>query len=125
MRPTKRKQSQIVNSKTKKKGGVAKKKAAADKKSGQSATFGKKQKAGTNSAVANRDHELNLVQKHGCKFVVGADEAGRGPLAGPVVAAACHVPLDVHIAGVEDSKVRRGRRLYVGCCVQNQATSIL
>ena len=32
------------------------------------------------------------------------DEAGRGPLAGPVVAAACVVPADVHIAGVADSK---------------------
>lgn len=40
----------------------------------------------------------------GFKCVVGVDEAGRGPLAGPVVAAACHVPLDVHIPGVHDSK---------------------
>lgn len=34
----------------------------------------------------------------------GVDEAGRGPLAGPVVAAACHVPLDVDIECVRDSK---------------------
>uniref|UniRef100_A0AAV1UMN8 Ribonuclease n=1 Tax=Peronospora matthiolae TaxID=2874970 RepID=A0AAV1UMN8_9STRA len=40
----------------------------------------------------------------GYSVVIGVDEAGRGPLAGPVVAAACHVPLDVTIAGVNDSK---------------------
>lgn len=37
-------------------------------------------------------------------LVCGVDEAGRGPLAGPVVAACCHVPLDVHIEGIRDSK---------------------
>ena len=45
-----------------------------------------------------------MVGQRGCRQVVGVDEAGRGPLAGPVVAAACHVPIDVHIAGVDDSK---------------------
>jgi ribonuclease HII len=40
----------------------------------------------------------------GYGMVAGVDEAGRGPLAGPVVAAACMVPLDVHIEGIFDSK---------------------
>ena len=40
---------------------------------------------------APRDIELKLFGD-GYKCVVGADEAGRGPLAGPVVAAACYVP---------------------------------
>lgn len=40
----------------------------------------------------------------GFRCVVGVDEAGRGPLAGPVVAAACFVPVDVEIVGVHDSK---------------------
>ncbi len=40
----------------------------------------------------------------GYAFTVGVDEAGRGPLAGPVVAAAVHLPLDVDIAGLKDSK---------------------
>ena len=36
--------------------------------------------------------------------MVGVDEAGRGPLAGPVVAAACHIPVDVDLvaAGLVD-----------------------
>ena len=34
----------------------------------------------------------------------GADEAGRGPLAGPVVAAAVILPLDFDIEGIDDSK---------------------
>jgi ribonuclease HII len=36
--------------------------------------------------------------------VAGIDEAGRGPLAGPVVAAACIIPADVHLEGIDDSK---------------------
>jgi len=40
--------------------------------------------------------------------VIGCDEAGRGPLAGPVVAAACMIPIDEvneeEIQGVNDSK---------------------
>lgn len=43
-------------------------------------------------------------QAAGFRCVVGVDEAGRGPLAGPVVAAACFVPVDVVIEGVHDSK---------------------
>ncbi|KAG1707242.1 hypothetical protein DVH05_026436 [Phytophthora capsici] len=43
-------------------------------------------------------------QGKGYTTVIGVDEAGRGPLAGPVVAAACHVPLDVTVEGVDDSK---------------------
>ena len=41
----------------------------------------------------------------GVRLVAGVDEAGRGPLAGPVVAAAVFFPKDVVIEGVDDSKV--------------------
>ncbi len=41
----------------------------------------------------------------GYKYIVGVDEAGRGPLAGPVVAAACYMPLHVEIDGIKDSKL--------------------
>lgn len=40
----------------------------------------------------------------GYKSICGCDEAGRGPLCGPVVAAAVILPLDVEIAGLNDSK---------------------
>ena len=39
-----------------------------------------------------------------CKFIAGVDEVGRGPLAGPVVAAAVVLPADFDIPGVDDSK---------------------
>ncbi len=38
------------------------------------------------------------------KYLAGVDEAGRGPLAGPVVAAAVVFEKDVHIEGIADSK---------------------
>lgn len=36
--------------------------------------------------------------------VAGCDEAGRGPIAGPVVVAACQMPMDFIIEGINDSK---------------------
>ena len=38
------------------------------------------------------------------KIICGVDEAGRGPLAGPVVAAACILPDGLIIDGLDDSK---------------------
>lgn len=40
----------------------------------------------------------------GKKFVAGIDEAGRGPLAGPVVVASVIMPMDNIIEGINDSK---------------------
>ncbi|MCM1533529.1 MAG: ribonuclease HII [Corallococcus sp.] len=40
----------------------------------------------------------------GARYIAGIDEAGRGPLAGPVVVAAAIMPLDDLIEGVNDSK---------------------
>ena len=42
--------------------------------------------------------------KKGHRLIAGVDEAGRGPLAGPVVAAACILPRGLIIEGVDDSK---------------------
>ena len=40
----------------------------------------------------------------GMKYVCGIDEAGRGPLAGPVVVASVALPADSMIQGINDSK---------------------
>lgn len=48
-------------------------------------------------------HE-NELREQGYNFICGVDEAGRGPLAGPVCAAAVILPPDTIIEGVNDSK---------------------
>ena len=49
------------------------------------------------------EYERALYAK-GYEFICGIDEAGRGPLCGPVVAAAVILKKDDHIEGVNDSK---------------------
>ncbi len=44
------------------------------------------------------------VRRRGYRFVAGVDEAGRGSLAGPVVAAAVILPDDCLLPGLDDSK---------------------
>ena len=48
-------------------------------------------------------YEREYLEK-GCKLVCGVDEAGRGPLAGPVFAAAVILPQELQIDGLDDSK---------------------
>ena len=50
-----------------------------------------------------RNIEQMLYDK-GMEHICGVDEVGRGPLAGPVVAAAVIMPSDCHIEGLADSK---------------------
>lgn len=49
-------------------------------------------------------HE-NQLRSAGCVRIAGVDEAGRGPLAGPVVAAAVILPHGFFTRGLDDSKV--------------------
>lgn len=44
------------------------------------------------------------IQTKGYRFIAGIDEVGRGPLAGPVVAACVIMPLENGITGIDDSK---------------------
>lgn len=44
------------------------------------------------------------VYAQGCTLLCGVDEAGRGPLAGPVCAAAVILPMGIEIPGLNDSK---------------------
>jgi len=55
------------------------------------------------AAGPTKYHE-NSRREKGYKRVCGVDEAGRGPLAGPVIAAACILPEGVQVEGVDDSK---------------------
>ena len=48
-------------------------------------------------------YEREAIQK-GYRFIAGTDEAGRGPIAGPVVAAAVILEPDTFIEGLNDSK---------------------
>lgn len=53
--------------------------------------------------MPNYDFEKEVMAR-GYSAVCGIDEAGRGPLAGNVVAAAVILPLDLEIEGLNDSK---------------------
>lgn len=53
--------------------------------------------------------------ERGYSLICGVDEAGRGPLAGPVCAAAVILPPDIQIPGLDDSKKlsdKRRRELF-------------
>ena len=58
--------------------------------------------------TASLTHERHFARA-GCRHIIGIDEAGRGPLAGPVAAAAVALPLERNdlsslLRGVRDSK---------------------
>ena len=55
----------------------------------------------------------------GYHYICGVDEAGRGPLAGPVCAAAVILPMDIDIPGLNDSKKltdKKRRELFPIIC---------
>lgn len=61
----------------------------------------------------------------GYRYVAGIDEAGRGPLAGPVVAAAVLLPVGADLPGVNDSKQltpKQRDKLYP--CILKEAVAV-
>ena len=59
------------------------------------------------------------------RIIAGVDEVGRGPLAGPVVAAAVILPKDHTIEGLRDSKkISKKRREYLFPLIYEQAIDI-
>ena len=79
------------------------------------------------------------ILRDGFRFVCGVDEVGRGPLSGPVVAAAVILPLRVgdamestacchfpdSLVGINDSKkLSAGRRDYYRCVIQETAQGV-
>lgn len=84
----------------------------------EQSTFNQDERTGIQNAVKRRrnqlikEHELfkqyeqmmEFERQHYGKLVAGIDEAGRGPLAGEVVAAAVILPEDFYLPGLNDSK---------------------
>lgn len=65
--------------------------------------------------------------KMGCNYIAGIDEAGRGPLAGPVVAAAVILPNSYADAQIQDSKKvtpKQRQRLYTRIYQNAQSVGI-
>lgn len=62
------------------------------------------------SDLWNYEH---ICYDEGFEIVCGVDEAGRGPLAGPVCAAAVVLPRDLEIEGLNDSKKLSDKRRRV------------
>ena len=69
----------------------------------------------------------NQMYEKGYTAVCGCDEAGRGPLCGPVVAAAVILPRDCVIEGLDDSKKlteKKREKLYDVICREAVAYGI-
>jgi ribonuclease HII len=65
------------------------------------------------------------ARRRGYSVVAGIDEAGRGPLAGPVVSAAVILPLPCGIVGLDDSKkLSPARREKLYDRIYGQATAV-
>jgi len=66
-----------------------------------------------------------VLWRRGMQNVAGIDEAGRGPLAGPVVAAAVIFPVGCVVEGVDDSKkLTPARREEAFSRIYRQAVAI-
>lgn len=87
-------------------------------------TYEKKQQQKKEMAkkFAEMCHYENERYLQGETYVAGVDEAGRGPLAGPVVAAAVILPKDFTLLGLTDSKqLSKQMREYFYDMIVNQA----
>lgn len=101
-----------------------------DNRSGVQKEISKRKKA----IQAELDEELRLesmlsyekeLYKQGLTLIAGVDEVGRGPLAGPVVAAAVILPKNCKIKGLNDSKkIPKKKHLEIYQAVQDHALSI-
>lgn len=93
-----------------------------DNRSGVQKEISKRKRA----IQAELDENLRKeLYKQGLTLIAGIDEVGRGPLAGPVVAAAVILPKNCKIKGLNDSKkIPKKKHLEIFQAVQDQALSI-
>ncbi|WP_297988956.1 ribonuclease HII [Anoxybacillus sp.] len=69
-------------------------------------------------------YERSLYER-GVRYIAGVDEVGRGPLAGPVVAAAVILPQDVFLPHLDDSKkLSETKREQLFSLIQQTALAI-
>lgn len=84
--------------------------------------------------------DLSIIKKYKPQFLIGVDEAGRGPIAGPVVACSAYVPFksSAFLDEVRDSKIlsekqrfnlflkmqKLGVRFGVGFCLPDEIDRI-
>jgi len=69
----------------------------------------------------------NAARERGCRFICGCDEAGAGPLAGPVYAAAVILPDGLVLEHLDDSKKvtpKRRNALFDEICAQAVAWAV-
>lgn len=67
----------------------------------------------------------NYYWRHGCRYVAGMDEVGRGPLAGPVVTCAVILDNSFDLVGVTDSKqLTRHEREELYLQIVNEAVEV-
>ncbi len=77
----------------------------------------------------NQELDLLLYEKQlyakGIKLIGGVDEAGRGPLVGPVVASCVILPVNYCLPGLNDSKqLSEKKRDYYYDLIMNEAVSV-
>jgi len=71
-----------------------------------------------------KEEENKLYESKKIQYICGIDEAGRGPLAGPVVVGAVILPKDSMIEGVNDSKkISEKKREKLYDLITNEAIS--
>ncbi len=56
------------------------------------------------TALQKTQRLIEFDKAYNVKALCGVDEAGRGPLAGPVAVCACIMPIEIPIVGIDDSK---------------------
>lgn len=74
-------------------------------------------------------NEMNLYENkwrvQGYKYIAGVDEVGRGPLAGPVVAAAVILPDHFFLPGIDDSKkIPEKKRIEYDEIIRREAIAV-
>lgn len=79
--------------------------------------------------LADRFHQMmemeRSLREQGYQYIAGVDEVGRGPLAGPVVAAAVILSNDFYLPGINDSKqVKESDRDYYFHRIMDEAIDV-